>query len=75
MDLSQAKKSEKLKIVQIHAQSILKKRLSSLGVIVRKEVEVLEMTIQKNTIKIGIGLGSIALRLDEAKLIEVEILG
>lgn len=75
MDLSQAKKSEKLKIVQIHAQSILKKRLSSLGVIVGKEVEVLEMTIQKNTIKIGIGLGSIALRLDEAKLIEVEILG
>lgn len=75
MDLSQAKKSEKLKIVQIHAQSILKKRLSSLGVIVGKEVEVLEMTIQKNTIKIGIGLGSIALRLDEAKLIKVEILG
>lgn len=75
MDLSQAKKSEKLKIVQIHAQSILKKRLSTLGVIAGKEVEVLEMTIQKNTIKIGIGLGSIALRLDEAKLIEVEILG
>lgn len=75
MYLSQAKKSEKLKIVQIHAQSILKKRLSTLGVIVGKEVEVLEMTIQKNTIKIGIGLGSIALRLDEAKLIEVEILG
>ena len=72
MNLSQAKKSEKLKIVTINAQTILKKRLSSLGVIVGKEVEVLETTIQKNTIKIAIGLGSIALRLDEAKLIEVE---
>ena len=72
MNLSQAKKSEKFKIVSINAQTILKKRLSSLGVIVGKEVEVLETTIQKNTIKIGIGLGSIALRLDEAKLIEVE---
>jgi len=29
-------------------------------------------TIQKNTIKIGIGLGSIALRLDEAKCVNVE---
>lgn len=74
MDLSQAKKSEKLKIVHIHAQAMLKKRLSSLGVITGKEVEVLEMTIQKNTIKIAIGLSSIALRLDEAKLIEVETL-
>lgn len=73
MNLSQAKKSEKFKIVNINAQTILKKRLSSLGVIVGKEVEVLETTIQKNTIKIAIGFGSIALRLDEAKLIEVEV--
>lgn len=73
MDLSQAKKGEKLKIVRIHAKTMLKKRLFSLGVITGKEVEVLETTIQKNTIKIAIGLGgSLALRLDEAKLIEVE---
>jgi len=74
MDLSQAKKSEKFKIAHIHAQTMLKKRLSTLGVIVGKKVEVLEMTIQKNMIKIAIGLSSIALRLDEAKLIEVETL-
>lgn len=73
MDLSQVPKNTKVKIVAISAQTTLKKRLASLGVSIGKEVEVLETTIQKNTIKIGIGLGSIALRLDEAKSIEVEV--
>ena len=70
MNLSQIQKNEKVKIVRI----TLKKRLASLGVSVGKEVEVLETTIQKNTIKVGIGLGSVALRLDEAKCIDVEAL-
>ena len=73
MNLSQIQKNEKVKIVRINAPITLKKRLASLGVSVGKEVEVLETTIQKNTIKIGIGLSSIALRLDEAKSIEVEV--
>ncbi len=54
------------------AQTTLKKRLASLGMSVGKEIEVLETTLQKNTIKVGIGLGSIALRLDEAKCVNVE---
>lgn len=72
MDLSQVQKNEKVKIIRINAQTTLKKRLASLGVSVGKEIEVLETTLQKNTIKIGIGLGSIALRLDEAKCVNVE---
>ena len=54
-----------------------KQRLKSVlphWVSVGKEIEVLETTIQKNTIKLGIGLGSVALRLDEAKCIDVEII-
>lgn len=74
MNLSQIQKNEKVKIVRINAPITLKKRLASLGVSVGKEVEVLETTIQKNTIKAGIGLGSVALRLDEAKCIDVEAL-
>lgn len=74
MNLSQIQKNEKVKIVRINAPITLKKRLASLGVSVDKEVEVLETTIQKNTIKVGIGLGSVALRLDEAKCIDVEAL-
>ena len=64
--------NEKVKIVRINAQTTLKKRLASLGMSVGKEIEVLETTLQKNTIKVGIGLGSIALRLDEAKCVNVE---
>lgn len=74
MNLSQVQKNEKVKIVFINAPITLKKRLASLGVSVGKEIEVLETTIQKNTIKLGIGLGSVALRLEEAKCIDVEAL-
>ncbi len=73
MDLSQVQKNEKVKIVRINAQTSLKKRLASLGIAVGKEVEVLETTLQKNTIKLGIGLGSVALRLDEARCVDVEV--
>lgn len=72
MDLSQIEKSKKAKIVKINAESLLKKRLASLDVTTGKEVTILETSLQKNTIKLAIGLSSIALRLDEAKLIEVE---
>lgn len=74
MNLSQIQKNEKVKIVRINAPITLKKRLASFGVSVGKEVEVSETTIQKNTIKVGIGLGFVALRLDEAKCIDVEAL-
>ena len=50
MDLSQVQKNEKVKIIRINAQTTLKKRLASLGVSVGKEIEVLETTLQKNTI-------------------------
>ena len=72
MDLSQVQKNEKVKIVRINAQTTLKKRLASLGMSVGKEIEVLGTTLQKNTIKVGFGLGSIALRLVEAKCVNVE---
>ena len=74
MDLSEAKKGTKARVTAIHAQLSLKKRLSSLGLSVGKEVEILETTLQKNTIQLAIGLGSIALRFDEAKQIEIEVL-
>lgn len=72
MDLSQLDKHAKAVIVAVHAQSMLKKRLASLGVSEGKIIQVLEMSLQKNTIKIAVGTGSLALRLDEAKAIDVE---
>jgi ferrous iron transport protein A len=72
MDLSQVGKNQKASIKQIHAQHTLKKRLFSLGLNIGKEVEVVETSLQKNTIKIALGFSAVALRFDEAKLIEVE---
>ena len=73
MDLSQATKGAKVKVVRIHAQIPLKKRLASLGLSVGKEIKVLETTLQKNTIEIAMGATFLALRLDEAKQIEIEV--
>jgi len=73
MDLSQITKNQKALIKSIHAQNTLKKRLLSLGLGIGKEVEVVETSLQKNTIKLSLGFSSIALRFDEAKLIEVEV--
>lgn len=73
IDLSQIAKNQKVHIKSIHAQNTLKKRLFSLGLGVGKEVEVVETSLQKNTIKITLGFSAVALRFDEAKLIEVEV--
>jgi len=73
MDLSQISKNQKVFIKQIHAQNTLKKRLFSLGLNIGKEVEVVEMSLQKNTLKVALGFSAVALRFDEAKLIEVEV--
>ncbi|MDD2384416.1 MAG: FeoA family protein [Sulfurospirillaceae bacterium] len=72
MNLSQISKNTKVMIKTITAQSLLKKRLYSLGLGSGKEVEITEISLQKNTIKIALGFSSIALRMEEAKMIEVE---
>jgi ferrous iron transport protein A len=74
MDLSQINTHQKVLIKAINAQNVLKKRLLSLGFGVGKTVEVVETSLQKNTIKLALGFSSVALRFEEAKLIEVEVL-
>jgi len=73
VDLSQIDKNQKAFIKTIHAQHSLKKRLQSLGLSAGQEVQVVETSLQKNTIKIALGFSSVALRLDEAKTVEVEL--
>lgn len=74
MNLAEIGKGKMVQIVSIEAPIGLKKRLGSLGISAGKKIEILEMTLQKNTIKLGIGLGSVALRLDEAQCIEVAVI-
>ena len=73
VDLSQIDKNQRVLIKNINAQHGLKKRLQSLGLNVGQEVQVVETSLQKNTIKIALGFSSVALRLDEAKTVEVEL--
>ena len=72
MNLSHIEKNKKVMIKEINSPMVLKKRLQSLGIGVGKEIEISEISLQKNTIKISLGFSFIALRMSEAKTIEVE---
>lgn len=61
-----------VKIVKLHAKDDLKQRLISFGIMKNIEVQVLEHAPAKSTIEIKIGKMHIALRAQEAQLIEVE---
>lgn len=61
-----------VKIVKLHAKDDLKQRLISFGIMKNIEVQVLEHAPAKSTIEIKIGKMRIALRAQEAQLIEVE---
>jgi Fe2+ transport system protein FeoA len=59
-------------IVKIHAKDALKQRLISLGIMKNAAVTVMAKTAGKSTIEIKIGKIQLALRKEEAELIEVE---
>ena len=69
--LSTAKRGEKLKVIKLNADSSLKQRLISFGIMKETTIEVLEHAPAKSTIEIKVGKMRIALRAEEADLIEV----
>lgn len=69
--LIECDRGEKLKIVKLNAQGELKQRLISFGVMKEALVEILELAPAKSTIEIKVGKMRIALRAQEAELIEV----
>lgn len=58
-------------ITKIHASGPLKERLMSLGLIKGVELSLLEYAPGKSTVEIKVGKMRIALRKEEAELIEV----
>ena len=62
----------KVKVAKINAEYNLKQRLISFGIMKGAELEVLEHAPRKKTIEIKVGKMRIALRGEEAELIEVE---
>lgn len=72
MNLIDLKKGNTATIVKIHAEKALKDRLNSFGVMRGEELTVKGCSLAKQTMEIQIGSTLIAVRADEAKLIEVE---
>lgn len=70
--LSDCKKACIVKIVKLNAGSELKQRFISFGIMKEAVVEVIEYSPTKSTIEIKVGKMRIALRTQEAALIEVE---
>lgn len=70
--LNDCKKACKVKVVKLNAKSDLKQRLISFGIMKETMIEVLEHSPTKSTIEIKVGKMRIALRAQEAELIEVD---
>ncbi len=74
MYLSELKKGQKAVVKNINANSALKQRLFSLGIIKGAIVEIIDCSITKSTIELKVGNTLVAIRDSEAKNIEVELL-
>ena len=71
MWLSELKKKQKGKIINIYSSEELKQRFYSFGVVVGAVVQIEHINFDKNTIQILVEDTDIAIRIEEAKVIEV----
>jgi len=65
-------KGEKVKVAKLNADLELKQRLISFGIMKDALVEVIEQAPRKKTIEVKVGKMRLALRSEEAALIEVK---
>ena len=72
MRLIDLHKGNKATIVKIHADKALRDRFNSFGVMRGEELTVKGCSLAKQTMEIEVGSTLIAVRADEAKMIEVE---
>jgi ferrous iron transport protein A len=70
--LKDCEKASKVKVVRLNAPTELKQRLISFGIMKEATVEILEHAPRKSTIEVKVGKMRIALRSEEAELIEVQ---
>jgi len=70
--LIECERGEKVRVVKLLAHNELKQRLISFGLMKESTVEILEQAPRKKTIEIKVGKMRLALRAEEAQLIEVE---
>ena len=71
-NLTQCEKGCSCKITKLHAKGPLKQRLISFGMARGVGIELLEYSPAKSTVEIKVGKMRIALRKEEAEMIEIE---
>ncbi len=71
--LTQCVKGSACTVMKLHATGPLKQRLMSFGMARGVDVELIEYSPTKSTVEVKVGKMRIALRKEEADLIEVEI--
>jgi ferrous iron transport protein A len=71
--LTECPAASKAVVTKIHAEGPLKQRLLSLGIMRGAEVSVLAYSAAKSTVEIKVGKMQLALRKEEADLIEVAV--
>ncbi len=69
--LTECPTGSKVTVAKLHASGPLKQRLISLGIMKHAEISVLAYTAVKSTVEIKVGKMQLALRKEEADLIEV----
>ncbi len=74
MRLSDLKKNQRAIITNLHCEMELKQRFYSFGINKSSTLIVENISFSKNTIEINVEDTFIALRMEEAKSIEVEVL-
>ena len=72
MTLNELQKGESAIIKQLDCDKVLKSRLNSFGLKKGEKINIEEVTLAKETIKININRTKIALRVTEASNIKVE---
>ncbi len=72
MSLNDAEKGNRVKVLNINGDSVLKKRLASMGIRKNCDMSVEEVSLGHSNMKISLGHSEIALRSSEAKNIQVE---
>ncbi len=70
--LSQCNRGAKVRVTKLNAKTDLKQRLISFGIMKEAIIEVLEHAPAKSTIEVKVGKMRIALRAEEADLIDIE---
>jgi len=70
--LLDCERGERVRVCKLHADYDLKQRLISFGVMKGAQIQVLEHAPRKKTIEIKVGKMRLALRAEEAQMIEVE---